>query len=113
MSESDDILVRLQESVLRLEHERPARVVPPIDDAPERTRASIRLLARSRISQTLRQLRAAHGLTYEQIQEETGLSQQLLFDFEFRDRRLTLAELRVLAACFHVGVNDIIGIDID
>jgi hypothetical protein len=113
MAESDDILARLQESVLRLAHSKPERVVPPIDDTPERTRAAVRLLARSRVGQTLRQLRAAHGLSYEQIQQQTGLSQQLLFDVEFRERRLTLDELRVFAACFGVGVNDILGVDID
>lgn len=113
MSEADEILFRMRESTQRLSHNQPQSVVPPIDDTPERTRAQVRLLARSRISQTLRQLRAAHGLSYEEIQERTGISQQVLFDLEFRDRRLSLTELRVLAACFGVGVNDIIGIDID
>lgn len=113
MSQDDDLLNRIKENVLRLRHAKPERVVPPIDDTPERTRASIRKLAQSRISDILRQLRAAHGLGYEEIQQRTGLSQQLLFDVEYRERRLTLPELRKLAQCYRVGVNDIIGIDLD
>ena len=37
--------------------------------------------------------RAGKGLSYRQVQEQTGLSQQLLYDMEYKDRRLTLAEL--------------------
>ncbi len=110
--ESDDTLERLRESVLRVRDQRPQRVVPPIDDTPERTRAAIRTLARSRVVGILRQLRAAHGLTYDEIQQRTGLSQQLLFDVEFKERRLTLDELRRLADCYNVGVGDILGVDI-
>jgi transcriptional regulator with XRE-family HTH domain len=70
-------------------------------------------VARSRISQTLRQLRAANGLSYAQVQSNTGLSQQLLYDVEYGDRRLTLDELRLLADCYHVAVNDLLGIDLE
>jgi DNA-binding Xre family transcriptional regulator len=113
MSESDDLLQRLRESVLRLSHDKPTSVVPPVDDTPERTRNAIRVLARSRVSQILRQLRAARGLSYEEIQQQTGLSQQLLFDMEYKDRRLRLDELRRLAACLNVDVSDILGVDLE
>ena len=113
MSEADDILRRLRESVLRLGHAKPERVVPPMDDTPDRTRAAVRKLARSRISQILRQLRASHGLTYEEIQQRTGLSQQMLFDVEYKERRLTLDELRRLAECYRISVSDILGLDFE
>lgn len=76
-------------------------------------RDSVRLLSRQRVSQSLRQLRAACGLTYEQVQERTGLPQQLLYDVEYRERRLVLDELRVLVDCYGSSVNDILGIDLD
>ena len=53
------------------------------------------------------------GLSYGQVQEQTGLSQQLLYDMEYKDRRLTLAELQALAACYAVSVDDILGIDLE
>ena len=53
------------------------------------------------------------GLTYDEVQAETGLSQQTLFDVEYKTRRLTLAELRLLAACYDVGVSDILGVEIE
>jgi ribosome-binding protein aMBF1 (putative translation factor) len=112
-NDNDDLLNRIKENVMRLRHSKPERVVPAIDDTPERTRASIRKVAQSRISDILRQLRAAHGLSYEEIQQRTGLSQQMLFDIEYKERRLSLAELRKLAECYRVGVNDIVGIDLD
>jgi transcriptional regulator with XRE-family HTH domain len=65
------------------------------------------------VGQALRQLRATCGLTYEQVQLRTGLSQQMLYDVEYRDRRLTVDELRVLADCYAIGVNDILGVDVD
>lgn len=113
MNADDDLLSRIKENVLRLRHAKPERVVPAIDDTPERTRNSIRKLAQGRIAEILRQLRAAHGLSYEEIQSRTGLSQQMLFDVEYKERRLSLAELRLLAECYRVGVNDIVGIDLD
>jgi ribosome-binding protein aMBF1 (putative translation factor) len=113
MADTDPLLERLHEGVLRLADTRPRRVTPAIDDTPERTRQAIRQLARSRVSAILRQLRAAHGLTYEEIQQRTGLSQQLLFDVEFKERRLNLDELRRLADCYGASVSDILGIDVD
>lgn len=111
--ENDSLLQRMRENVLRLGHHKPASVVTPINDAPERTRQAVRLLARSRIAQVLRQLRAAHGLAYEDIQGRTGISQQTLFDLEFKERRLTLDELRLLAGCYDISVSDILGIELD
>ncbi|MGL4650714.1 MAG: helix-turn-helix domain-containing protein [Caldilineaceae bacterium] len=111
--ENDSLLQRMRENVLRLGHQKPESVVTPINDAPERTRQAIRQLARSRIGQVLRQLRAAHGFSYEELQARTGLSQQTLFDLEFKDRRLSLAELRLLADCFDISVGDLLGIELD
>jgi len=111
--ENDSLVQRMRQTVSRLSYSKAESVVTPINDAPERTRQTIKLLARRRISEVLRQLRAAHGYSYEDIQMETGLSQQTLFDLEFKDRRLTLAELRLLAACFNVSVADILGVEVD
>lgn len=111
--ESDGLLQRMRETVLRLGHNKPASVVTPINDAPERTRQSIRTLSRSRIAQELRQLRAAFGYTYEELQSRTGISQQTLFDFEFKERRLTLDELRLLAECYEVSVGDLLGVEME
>jgi transcriptional regulator with XRE-family HTH domain len=61
----------------------------------------------------LRQLRAASGLSYDDVAAQSGLSKQILFDVEYKERRLSLDELRKLAACYAVGVNDILGVDID
>jgi ribosome-binding protein aMBF1 (putative translation factor) len=108
----DDLLQRLKEMVLRLAGSED-RAIQPVDETVDKTRLAIRQLARSRVAQTLQQLRAAHGLSYGQIQSQTGLSQQLLFDMEYKERRLTLDELRKLANCFGVGVNDILGIEIE
>lgn len=108
----DSLLDRLKASVLRLS-ESGGRTVGTVDDTAERTRATVSTLARSRVSQILRQLRAAHGLSYEQIQQRTGLSQQLLFDVEYKDRRLTLGELRRLLDCYDIHVNDVLGVDVD
>ena len=70
-------------------------------------------LARNRVSATLRQLRAVRSLSYEAVRERTGLSQQLLYDMEYAERRLTLAELRLLAECYDVPVNDIVGVEVE
>lgn len=109
----DGLLQRMRENLLRLTHQRPESVVTPINDAPERTRQAIRQLARGRVAQVLRQLRAAHGLSYEEIQSRTGLSQQTLFDLEFKERRLTLSELRLLADCYEISLGDLLGVEID
>jgi ribosome-binding protein aMBF1 (putative translation factor) len=108
----EQLVQRIRESLLRLQQtqsppSKPAR--SPTSDV----RDSVRKLSRQRISDILRQLRAANGLSYEQINDLTGLSQQLLFDVEFKDARLTLDDLRKLLACYHVSVNDLLGIDID
>ncbi len=113
MAEHDELLERLHEGVLRLSDSKQRRVTPTIDDTPERTRQAIRTLARSRVSAILRQLRAAHGLTYEEIQQRTGLSQQFLFDAEFKERRLNVDQLRRLADCYGASVNDILGVDVE
>ncbi len=113
MATDDQLLESLREGVLHLSDSRPKRVTPPVDDTPERTRQAVRTIARSRVSAVLRQLRAALGLSYEEIQQRTGLSQQLLFDVEFKEHRLSLEELRCLADCYNTAVGDILGIDID
>jgi hypothetical protein len=110
---AQDFLVRrIRESLLRLSN-LSVRTAEPLQEAESSVRDSIRSLSRSRVSLLLRQLRAAHNLTYAQVQANTGLSQQLLFDVEFKDRRLTLDELRRLAACYQVSVSDILGADIE
>ena len=91
----------------------PTRASAPYKKSERNIRDSIRLLSRQRVSDLLRQLRAAHGLSYEQVNERTTLSQQLLFDVEFKDRRLSLEELRRLADCYQVSVDDLLGIDVD
>lgn len=108
----DSLLDRIKASVLRLS-ESGGRTVQAVDDTAERTRATVSTLSRRRVSQILRQLRAARGLSYEEIQQRTGLSQQLLFDVEYKDRRLTLGELRRLLECYDVGVGDVLGVDVD
>jgi hypothetical protein len=113
VDESSNLLKRFQETVLRLAHGPQRALEPPVEEAEDNTRTSLRRLARSRISLILRQLRAAHGLTYAQIQAQTGFSQQFLFDIEFKDRRLTLDELRTLAQCYGVHVNDMLGVDVE
>lgn len=90
----------------------PAPASPdPLDEA--KVRQAVSHAARSRVSATLRQLRAARGLSYDAIREQTGLTQQLLYDVEYRDRRLTLDELRLLAACYGISVDDVLGVDVE
>jgi DNA-binding Xre family transcriptional regulator len=113
MSESDEsLLKRLRESVLRA-RQTPERSTQPETRQEVNMRNAVRKLARGRVSETLRQLRATRGLTYEQVREKTGLAPQLLYDMEYRDRRLTLAELQRLAQCYEVSVNDLLGIDLE
>lgn len=107
----DSILKRIRGRVTGTRSDVAWPVAPPGDEAD--LRDAVRLVARSRISQTLSQLRAARGLSYEQVRQQTGLSMQYLYDIEYRDRRLTLDELRRLAVCYDVSVNDILGIDLD
>jgi hypothetical protein len=108
----DMLVVRIRDSLNWLRRT-PARTSAPYQKSERNVRDAIRQLSRQRVSDLLRQLRAAQGLTYEQVQERTTLSQQVLFDVEFKDRRLSLDELRRLADCYQVSVNDLLGIDVD
>ncbi|GIV80056.1 MAG: hypothetical protein KatS3mg050_4450 [Litorilinea sp.] len=107
----DYLLRQLREALLRLT-QTPQRATEVKLESEEQIRQSVRHLARTRVSALLRQLRAARGYSYEEVSERTGLSQQLLFDVEYKDRRLTLDELRLLATCYQVQVEDILGIDL-
>jgi hypothetical protein len=110
---ADDLLLqRIKESLFRLA-QTPQRVTESPPEIEKRIRDSVSRLSRSRVAEILRQLRAAHHLTYEQVQTRTGLSQQLLFDVEYKERRLTLDELRLLAECYQVSTGDVLGIDLD
>jgi hypothetical protein len=111
-SSREMIVLRIRESLNWLRRT-PTRASTPYQKNERNIRDSIRQLSRQRVSDLLRQLRAAHGLSYEQVNERTGLSQQLLFDVEFKDRRLTLDEIRLLADCYHVSAGDLLGIDVD
>jgi hypothetical protein len=108
----EQFVIRIRESLNWLRRT-PTRTSTPYQKSERNIRDSIRQLSRQRVSDLLRQLRAAHGLSYEQVNERTGLSQQLLFDVEFKDRRLTLDEIRLLADCYQVSVGDLLGIDVD
>jgi hypothetical protein len=108
----DHIIQRIRESLNWLRRT-PTRTSAPYQKIERNIRDSIRQLSRRRVSDLLRQLRAAHGLSYEQVNEQTGLSQQLLFDVEFKERRLSLDEIRRLADCYQVSVDDLLGIDVD
>ncbi len=108
----DHLVQRIRESLLRLQ-QNPSTSPVPAQSTEREVRDSVRKLARQRVSDLLRQLRAAGGLSYQQVSEMTGLSQQLLFDVEFKDERLTLNDLRQLLACYHVSVNDLLGVDVD
>lgn len=103
---------RIRESLLKLDYT-PSRVTQGTGPAEPELYESLRRLSRSRVSLILRQLRAAQGLTYAKVQTDTGLPQQLLFDVEFGERRLALDELKLLAECYRVSVNDILGVEIE
>ncbi|MCC6453757.1 MAG: helix-turn-helix transcriptional regulator [Caldilineaceae bacterium] len=112
-SQSQELIMqRIRESINWLRRT-PTPTSAPSQQSERNVRDAIRQLSRQRVSDLLRQLRAAHGLSYEQVHDRTGLSQQLLFDVEFKDRRLALDELRRLASCYQVTVDDLLGIDID
>jgi DNA-binding Xre family transcriptional regulator len=113
MSNPEESLIkRLRASVIQMRNT-PERAMAPETHREVSVRDAVRQLSRSRVSEILRQLRAARGLSYEQVRERTGLTQQLLYDMEYRDRRLTLPELSALAACYETSVNDILGIDLE
>ena len=109
---SDDSILKRIRSRVTGAGSTPGRPAVPAQDENE-LRSALRQVARNRISQMLSQLRATRGLSYEQVRQQTGLPMQLIYDLEYRDRRLTVDELRLLAACYDVGVNDILGIDLD
>lgn len=112
MSENNETLLsRLRAAVSGPQSPNAPRAPDPVQDA--QIREAVSRLARSRVSATLRQLRAARTLSYEAVRERTGLSQQLLYDMEYGERRLTLAELRLLAACYDVAVNDVLGVEVE
>ena len=85
----DQVIQRIRESLNWLRRA-PMGSTTPYQKTERDIRDAIRKLSRQRVSDLLRQLRAAHGLSYEQVHDQTGLSQQLLFDVEFKDRRLSL-----------------------
>lgn len=91
----------------------PVQTTTHHQNVEQTVRDSVRQLSRQRVSDLLRQLRAAQGLSYEQVSERTGLTQQLMFDVEFKDRRLSLDEIRLLANCYQVSIDDLLGIDVD
>ena len=110
---SYDYLVQsLKEQVARLRFGQ-QRVTEPLEEVEIDARESVRQLSRTRVAALLRQLRAVHGLSYEAIQEQSGLPQQMQLDVEYKDGRLTLDELRVLARLYNVSVGDILGIELE
>jgi len=108
----DQIVQRIRDAILTL-NQNSERVTHLVDTEQENTAHAIRTLARSRVSNILRQLRAAGGLSYEDVAAQTGLSKQILFDVEYKERRLTLEELRKLAAAYQIGIDDILGVDLE
>lgn len=108
----EPVIQRIRESLARLTRT-PERTSEPYQETEQHIRESIRQISRTRISQLLRQLRAAHGLSYAQVQANTGLTQQLLFDVEYKDQRLTLDQIRRLAHCYDVSVDDLLGIELE
>lgn len=111
MTSDDSILKRIRSRVAGGRGDAAHAVAPPGGEAD--LRDAVRLVARTRVSQTLSQLRAARSLTYEQVRQQTGLPMQVVYDIEYRDRRLTIDELRRLARCYDVSINDVLGIDLD
>ena len=112
MSKNEETLLsRLRAAVTGPQSPGTMRVPDPVQDA--QIREAVSRLARSRVNATLRQLRAARSLSYEAVRERTGLAQQLLYDMEYGERRLTLAELRLLGECYDVAINDILGVEVE
>lgn len=108
----DEITERFKQTrdrIDRIPSEREATVMV----VEEQVRDAVAIAARSRVGQALKQLRLAHGYSYADLQQLTNLSQQLLWDVEYNERRLNLEELRVLAACYQIKPSDILGIDIE
>ena len=110
--EREQIAQRIRDTINWLRRT-PVHTKTPYQNVERTVRDSVRQLSRQRVSDLLRQLRATQGLSYEQVSERTGLTQQLLFDVEFKDRRLSLDEIRLLANCYQVSIDDLLGIDVD
>lgn len=100
---------RTSERIEQIPRERETTIIV----VEEQMRDSVAIAARSRVGQALKQLRLAHGFSYADLQQRTNLSQQLLWDVEYNERRLNLEELRRLAECYQIKPGDILGIDID
>lgn len=107
----ESLLTRLRAAIVPQPQTLAPYAPDPLDEA--KVRDAVRQSARSRVGATLRQLRAARRLSYDAIREQTGLSQQLLYDVEYRERRLTLDELRLLAECYGVSADDVLGVDVE
>ncbi len=108
----NSLISRLKKSARRAAR-KPVEVKSRIETPEVLMRDSVRDLARSRLSLALRQLRAAHGLSYADIQERTGLSQQLLWDVEYKESRLTFDELELLVECYGLSAGDILGVEFE
>ncbi|MCS6828755.1 MAG: helix-turn-helix transcriptional regulator [Caldilinea sp.] len=107
----DSLLSRLRASLARQQQRPVSAPEDPLGEA--KMRAAVSQMARSRVSAALRQLRAARSLSYDAVRERTGLSQQLLYEVEYGSRRLTLGELMLLAECYGVSADDILGVDLE
>lgn len=111
-SDGNGLIERMRQNLLRVR--RLTEVAESRDDLETRqVREAVRTLARNRVCTALRQLRAVHGLTYEELHARTGISQQRLWNVEYGDQRLTLEEVQQLAPCFNITVADLLGIDLD
>lgn len=107
----ESLLSRLRASIVTRGQPSGQAASNPLDEA--KVRKAVSQSARSRVSATLRQLRAARHLSYDAVKERTGLTQQLLYDVEYGERRLTLDELRLLAECYGVSADDVLGVDVE
>ena len=111
-SAGNPIAKRIREAIMELQQTN-RRTITPVNTNQEKVVKSIRTLSRSRVSSILRELRSSSGYSYDELTEKSGFPKQLLFDVEYKDRRLTLDQLRILADCYGVTINDILGIDIE
>jgi len=105
-------LKRIQNTVWRLARV-PERSVSLPSEVKISAHSRVRQAAANRVSATLRQLRVDHGYSYEQQRDMTGLSLQVLYDIEFKKRRLTVHELGLLAQCYELDASDILGVDLE
>jgi len=105
-------LTRIQNTVWRLARV-PGRSISLPSESKISARSRVRQATADRVSATLRQLRVDHGYSYEQQRDITGLSLQVLYDIEFKKRRLTVHELGLLAQCYELDASDILGVDLE